>query len=78
MVSEEERLKKELEEARQALEYQRHPQQHFNEFFELEAKIQINSNSWLLNLDRDELETRVERLEQDLQDLERGEFQKHE
>jgi uncharacterized membrane protein YcgQ (UPF0703/DUF1980 family) len=75
MVSEEQRLQKELREARQALEYQNNKRHHQNEFFELETEIQLEENDWLLYMDVDELEERVERLERDLRDLQRGEFQ---
>lgn len=76
MVSEEEQLKQELREARQALQYRQNTTHQQNEFFELEAKVQIEQNDWLLYLSTDELEERVERLERDLRDLRRGEFQK--
>ena len=74
MVSQEEQLCQELREARQALQYQKTPHHQFNELFELETKIHIEENDWLLNLDESELEKRVERLERDLEDLKSGGF----
>lgn len=76
MVSDEKRLKQELREARQALQFQQNTTHQPNEFFELETKIEIQENEWLLYLGTEELEERVERLERDLRDLQRGEFQK--
>jgi chromosome segregation ATPase len=73
MVSEEERLRRELEEARAALEYKQREMKHgMDEMFELEAKIQIQKREYLMRMNPDTLEERVERLEQDLEHLEEG------
>jgi polyhydroxyalkanoate synthesis regulator phasin len=43
-----------------------------DEMFELEAKIQIQKREYLMRMNPDTLEERVERLEQDLEHLEEG------
>ena len=73
MISEEEKLRRELDEARAALEYRQQENKHrTNEMFELEAKIQIEVRDDLLHMQEETLEQRVERLERDLEDLENG------
>lgn len=73
MLSEKEKLCRELEEARAALEYRQEENQHgMNEMFELETKIQIDLRNDLLRMREETLEQRVERLERDLEDLENG------
>lgn len=74
MVSEREHLERELKEAKEALDWQQNHSHHGNNFYELEKEVSIQANDWILYLSEDELETRVERLEQDLADLKRGEF----
>jgi chromosome segregation ATPase len=73
MVSEKERLNRELEEARTALEYVKNDMQHgMDKMFELETTLRIEKRHYLLHMNADALEQRVERLERDLKHLEEG------
>lgn len=73
MVSEEERLKRELEEARAALRYKEHEMKYgMEKMFELETEIQLGGHGYLRHMNPDALEERIERLERDLNHLEAG------